>query len=556
MAESRWARHATAIGRTEFRRTVRAIRADTARAILLAVGMVGLGFAVLGMGALLALGVRGTPDPGVLPPVASGSVAMGWLFGVFILAQRMLSQHNRIDAESMLLTTVSARTVATGLLLAETLRALCYLLLPGVALTAVVAYGFSTPVSLLVVPVALACLLASAVLAGGLLGLSGALLVARYRFVARYKSIIGFLVVVLVMGPYVALQTDVVAGVSPAALSWLPVGWFAHLAVVGTPLGTSPTLAAGSVLTTVLLVGPGGVLLVRVAEAYWYGDVVDSSGTDRESPDPRSTLEAGEGDALGRTLGRFDLPALVARPSLAVARKALIRTRRNPNRLSFVLLPALIAAIQLVSLSQTDVGRGAIPPLVALGTAWVAGAGFGLNPLGDEGNVLPTTLTSGVSPRAFVRGVAYPGALFGAPLAVVATAVAGVAAGTAPVEIVGLVVLSFALTAFALPLAPAVGMRFPRFSAIRAGRSREVVPPSLTTAAIYTVPVVALGALGIVCLLVPESVAGVADFLLPGAVSPLAVTVVGYGGAVACCLLGGLVAYEDAVSTFEDYRVA
>lgn len=551
MAEAHWTRHALSVGRTEFRRTLRAIRADTARAVLLGLGVVGSGVFVLGLAVLLALGLRETAGPVPVPDAVGGSVALFWLFGVFIVAQRTLNQHNRIDAESLLLTAVSPRTVATGLLLAETLRALTYVLIPGVAVTAVVVYGFASPISLLVVPVAVVCLLVSTVVAGGLLGFTGALFVARYRFVARYKSVLGVLVVVATMGPYIALQTNLVEGVSPALLAWLPAAWFVHLGAVGTPAEASPLLAAGSLLATLALLGPGGVLLVRVAETYWYADPVDPSRDDENG----STTVV-DGNALAATLGRFDLPAWVARPSLAVARKAVVRTRRNPNRLSFVLLPVLIGVVQLISVSQTTGSLGYLPPFAALGAAWVAGASFGLNPLGDEGNVLPVTLTSGIRARTFVTGVVYPGALFGVPLAVLTPIAAGIAAGAPPLDVAGVVALAVALTLFALPLGPAVGMRFPRFSALRAGRSREVIPPTLTTAAIYSVPLVLLSVFGAASLLVPEIFAAAIEFVVGGSVPPPAVVAVGYGGTLVVCLVGGWLAFRDAMSTFADYRVA
>jgi ABC-2 type transport system permease protein len=569
MAEANWHRHALSVARTEFRRTVRAIRADTARAVLLGIGILGSGFVALVMGALLAVLLRERGLSVSVSDGVAGSVALFWLFGAFIVAQRTMNQHDHVAAEELLLTTVSPRTVAAGMVLAEMLRAFTYLLFPVVSLTGVVAVGFDSPVSLLVVPLTALCMLATTVLVGSLVGYVGALLIARSRFVARYKAVIGVLTVVVVMGPYVVLQTDLVDGVGPELLAGLPVAWFAHLAAMGTGVEADPLRAVGSLLTTALVVGPGGVLLVRLAEAYWYTDPV---APDTSAPSPAaSTTRTGvagtvasqatgvvpaERDTLGRALGRFDLPAWVGRPSHTVARKAVVRTRRNPRRLSFVLLPILIASIQVVSAAQTAESLSFLPPVAVLAGAWTTGAAFGLNPLGDEGNVLPATITSGVSARAFVTGVAYPGALVGIPFTIVVVLGSGVVAGTGALELAGLVGLGLALAVFALALAPALGMRFPRFSALRAGRSREVIPPTLTTAAVYSIPLVLVGVVGIVGLLLADLVAGGVEFLVGVTIPSVAIVAVCYGGAVTVCILGAWLAYWDACATFRTYRVA
>ncbi|PSQ49677.1 hypothetical protein BRD12_05315, partial [Halobacteriales archaeon SW_12_67_38] len=49
------------------------------------------------------------------------------------------------------------------------------------------------------------------------------------------------------------------------------------------------------------------------------------------------------------------------------------------------------------------------PVEIALLVPWLAGATFGLNPFGDEGAVLPATLTGAISGGAFVRGLALVG---------------------------------------------------------------------------------------------------------------------------------------------------
>jgi hypothetical protein len=146
----------------------------------------------------------------------------------------------------------------------------------------------------------------------------------------------------------------------------------------------------------------------------------------------------------------------------------------------------------------------------------MAGATFAMNPFGDEGSVLPLTLTSIRGP-AYVRGVMIPGLLLGGPTVVL---VMGGAALVGPFDLpitVGLVGVSLLTTVVAVTTAPAVGMWFPRFSAISIGQSREVIPPRLLTTALHFLGVTGPGTLLVLTVLNPELarvlVAGIAGFL-------------------------------------------
>ena len=227
-----------------------------------------------------------------------------------------------------------------------------------------------------------------------------------------------------------------------------------------------------------------------------------------------------------------------------------------------------------------------LPVVVALGLAWLSGAAFALNPLGDEGPVLPATLLTGVGGRRFVRGLCLPGAVVGLPLATLGTAAGAVAAGYAPLEAVGLVLLAVVLTAGAVGVAPGVGTRFPRFEAVTVGRTREVVPPALSAVVVYSIAVGLAGGVAALCLLAPAIaralLAGLVAFLpsvllsllagqgLPTAglatwVGSLAEPIqaiplgtlraVGYAGPLALFVLVGLRGYRNAIRRFEAYCV-
>jgi hypothetical protein len=181
-------------------------------------------------------------------------------------------------------------------------------------------------------------------------------------------------------------------------------------------------------------------------------------------------------------------------------------------------------------------------PVVAVLLAWTAGAAFALNPLGDEGAVLPATLTA-VSGRAFVRGLLAPSLLF-VPVVALLTLLAAVLGGHGPSVALALALVAGFLTVVGAALAPLVGTWFPRFSAIRIGNSDGVRPPRLLAGALHValvwVPGAALAGLVVApeaVRLVVSGVGFVPGFLVGlvangGALSALATSLVGVGEAV------------------------
>lgn len=528
MAESNWFRHALRVGAFEFRRSVRAIRRDRARAFLMAAGLVLPSFLLAGFLYLFAGVIR---DVGTvtLPPVARGTVALLWLFGAFVATQRVVSARPRIDAEPLMLTTVSARTVAGGLLVAETLRVLAYLGLPVLVLTGGSVYLFGSLESLLFLPLSAVLLGLTAVLAGMVLGYAIALLIATSPLVARHRTVLGGVAVLLAMGGYLLVTLPGFGGVDQEALAVLPVGWFVDLAVVGRPIRGSTIRASVVVAGSLLVVFVGVVLVEREAVRLWFTDPVtgeEGIGEGTEAAAERVTgIGQGTRTALADGIAPLAIPRRVSQPTRRVAQWSVLRTRRDPRRLNFLLLPVVMVGSGLVSTGlQAGNPWAVFAPAVAVLLPWMAGATFAMNPFGDEGTVLPVTLTS-IPGAAYVRGSMLPGLLFGLPLVVLVTAGAALAGPFAPPVVVGLVGVSLLATAVAVTTAPAVGMWFPRFSAISIGQSREVVPPRLLTTAFHFAGITAPGAFLTLLLLDPvfarAVVAGLVGFL-PAALVGLA----------------------------------
>jgi hypothetical protein len=531
MAERNWLRHAVRVGVFEFRRSVRAIWRDRARAFLMAVGLLFPSFMLVGF---LYLFADALSDVGVvsLPPVARGTVALLWLFGVFIATQRVVSARPRIDAEPLMLTTVSARTVVGGLLIAETLRVLAYLGLPVLVLTGGAVYLFGSPASLLLLPLAAVLLGLTAVLVGMVLGYAVALLIATVPFVARHKTVLGGVAALLAMGGYLVVTLPQVGGVGQEALAGLPMGWFVDLAVLGSPIRGS-TIRAISVAGGSLVVVLVGIVLVEwEATRLWFTDPVSGEQPGDETVDKSTPAGDGTRRALADAIAPVGIPNGVSQPTRRVAQWSLLRTRRDPRRLNFLLLPVVMVGSGLLS---SGLQAGSIWVLLAPAGAvllpWIAGATFAMNPFGDEGAVLPVTLTA-ISGSEYVRGLMLPGFAFGLPLAVVVTAGAAMVGPFEPTVAVGLVGVSVLATVVAVTTAPAVGMWFPRFSAISIGQSRDVIPPRLVTTALHflgiTVPGTFLALLLLDARLARTLLAGLAGFL-PAALLQLAA---GDGGGV------------------------
>jgi ABC-2 type transport system permease protein len=590
MAERGWPRHALRVGLVEWRRSMRATRADSAKLAIYGAGAL---FGLLGLagGVLAIVFLLGDATGARVSDIARGNLALFWVFAVFLIGQRAVSLYDRIDAEALVLTTVSARTAAVGLVVAETLRILTVVAVPVAVLTGAFVYATGAVLPLLTVPFAVSCALISAVAVGIALGWTAALLVARVSFVARHKTALGGGLAVLFFGGYMLFQLSAAgAPVDIAALGVLPPGWVADLLVLGTPIAASPVravaVAVGGPPTVAALVA----LTTRVARAYWYTDPVDPTDRgDEDKAGERVTTPAPDSDALSAALAPLRVPSVGSNPTRRVAQLALLRTRRQPARLSFLVAPLAIVASMFGSLAgsgATGIGLGLVPVVLALALAWLSGAAFGLNPLGDEAPVLPATLLSTVGGRRFVRGCCLPGALIGVPLTVLSTAVGVVVAGHEPFDALALVVLALVLSVAAVGLAPGVGTRFPRFEAVTVGRSRAVIPPALSAVIVYSLGVCVAGGVAALSVLAPDVArALLAAFLaslpsltlsllaeqgLPtagvarafaGLAAPIlalplrAVRLGGYGLPLALVTLAGYRGYRSAADRFEDFRV-
>ncbi|WP_255291586.1 hypothetical protein [Natrinema sp. CBA1119] len=502
MAESGWFGHAIRMGWFDYQRSVRAIRDDTGRLILMAGGVVLPTLLLTGLAVLFVPELRGTDPEVSINRVGRGTLAMLWIFGVFMLAQRTTTAHSKPVADAFVLTSVSPRTAVVGGIVAESLRVLTYAFPVGLLLAIAGAYAFSSPLTLLTVPLVGSLYVASAVTAGRLLGYCAAWLVAKVAFVARHKGVLGGTVMMLFFGIYFLFQVpQLPISLSQATLGVIPTGWLADLLVVGTPIDWSSTHAFGGVATVgVVLVG-GGWLAEHIATSFWFDEPIDVSDTDNPSV---STRTEGDQRALERAISPLGVPFITG-PTRHVAEWSLLRARREPQRLNFLLIPVFGGGSAVVNMMLQGYGSLAIlGPTTAVLLGWAAGAAFGLNPFGDEGAVLPTTLTA-VSGRAFVRGLIVPSLLFTPAITVVTLGMALVG-GYGLLAAIALALIGCFLTVVGATLAPIIGMWLPRYSAIRIGNSDGVRPPRLLAGVLHVVSLLLPGAALVGLVAAPELV--------------------------------------------------
>lgn len=504
--------HARLIVRTELRRKRRALggRSRWQLAIVVFTGLffllpiAGVTFGAHALGEGLRTGTIDLP----LDLLRAG-VSIVVLFVAFMAGSRTVQTSGTIDHSAGILTAIPHRDAVAGLLLTECVLFLGTATLPTLAVAVAFAVGAGAPVSVVPILLAVFALLIAGVALGYTVGLVVKLAFARSSFLARYKSIIGVLVFIVY---FAVISTNSLTSALAPVIGMLeasPIGWLVDLGLIGAPSVDIDSLRAAGGIGTVLIGVPVLVGLSTVfAERLWYADPVQPSDDD----DDRTSTSASRSSAQGTSTGGEE-PATTSRtpplservfgdvvswPVLRIAQKNWLRARRAPLKLWYAAYPLLLVGFQIGSL----LNAGQIPEwlvlYIAVCGAWTTGAAFALNPLGDEGAVLPLTLTSGVSGRGYLAGMVLSGAIPGIPITVVATVGLGMMSPLGPIEIAALAVLGAVLCAGASVLAAAIGTLYPKFEASRITRNRSAVRPSIVAFLIYTVGLLAIGVPGVV----------------------------------------------------------
>jgi hypothetical protein len=571
--------HATRIARVEVRRSVRAVRSSTTRTAAFAVALlfwvalptVGGGFVAYRLGQSL-------PEvPSAFPvlDLVRGGTAVGWVGIAALAAARSAGGKSELDAPAGTLTTVPARDAALGLLFAEYLRMALVAAIPILTVATALAVGSGSLAPLLTIPATAAVLLAVALSIGCPVGVGVKWVTLRSPWLARHKT--GLLVAAFALYFFAVTSEvfDEAISFLQSALRDTPLAWFGDAALLGLAgIEAVPTYAAGASALAALLVPAFAAVGIRSATTLWYADRAqaedEATGAGAESSeeqirDARATpatraskpagADASTASATGSSAGLGErvlsglLGSVLARPTRTVTLAAWRRAKRAPIRLLYVAYPLFFLYAPLRTAFESGVPTS-LPVLVALYGTWAVGATV-LNPLGDEGSVLPTTLLSGVSGRQFVVGHVASATLVGVPVVAASVAVAGALSPLDPAQWLALTVASAVLVVVGSVLAVGIGVLFPRFGTVEVFRSRAVTMPSKGAFAAYSLALLG-GAVGaVVALLGP--IAEFAGALL--GVPQTVVTVLGAGFAVVVGVGGPAAAYRYATRAFEEYVV-
>lgn len=524
-------RQVSLIARTEVRRRVRAMD-DPKQGLAYAIsGLFAVMFGLFAIGGAFFAG-RAVAGGDIGSPVSGVAAIAAFVLGLSVFMTGLRAVQHAAVPEHLdgLLVAVRHCDAVAGLLAVETLLPLGMIGVPGLLASVTFAVGAGSPATALLAGGAVVLLVLVGAVGGFCLGLLGRNAIARSRYLARYKSGIGILLMVVYFGVVFGSGANNVFAPVVRALTHTPLAWVGDLALLGVVPEASPVRAIGSVAV-------GGVTLVgswlvtgRLAAWLWYSAPVEP------------TAAAGES-----TIGR--LPGL-PRGTDRIVRKAWTRARRAPIRLVYVAYPVVFAIGPVVTTFHGGVPAYAAPSLVVYG-AWATGAAFTLNPIGDETPVLPVTLTTPISGRQFVGALWLAGGLVGVPLTLLLSGATAALAGVAPVDLVLLALLGTALPALAPGLASGIGAAFPRVEPASVTRSRQAVVPSLVAFGLYSLALLVLAA---PAWLVLGGVRRTLAHLL--GTTPLALGIVSTASAVLLVGVAALASFRRAARSFDEYTIA
>ncbi|MCU4719024.1 hypothetical protein [Halapricum hydrolyticum] len=436
--------------------------------LLVIAGTLGGGYLGYRMGRSLA---ADEPLFGIGPFSASivgGILALFWLIFMLIFAVRAVGQRGTLAQPEGVLTVVPTRVALAGVYLAEFTYVVLWVFGPAVGLGAGLAVGTGTVPALIAVPVAVLAAGLTAVTVGYPIGLSIRHVASRYPFVARNKGVIIAVVFLVYFAALLAGTIDrlVVALFEPMQAS--PTAWYADLLFLGTPgVDVSAARAGGAVTLTLVLTVIGTVAGTRIAEIHWFSDPALAGEK------PASVVNGVASPGIERRVEGILGPQMAALVILSWRRAV-----RAPLKLLYAFFPVFAMAGLLGDVVQSGEVPAYLPFVTLLFAAWAAGVIFTLNPLGDQGAALSSTLLSRVDGRTFVRAHLLAGLAVAIPAGTVLTAVIAVLSPIETDTVLALVIATPVVMVLSAAFSIGVGMAFPRFEAINVTRSMKTVLPS------------------------------------------------------------------------------
>ena len=392
----------TAIARTELRAKLRRIRGDNRQLLATVFTVLFIPpIAILaGFGPITAFGRALSTPPLPLGQVGV-AVAGVALTAAYLGGASVLNRGEMGRIEPLVRTATTPRAVVLGRAGGQLLHGSLYLVVIVVPLAALLFFGAGAVLApalvlLGLVPVAVAGALAGGALAGV------ANLVGRHLGIDGWvRVLLGVVAVVAIFAASQAITRSAFGegGGLPttAVLPGTPLQAYGRLVLA--PVGGAPDPVGFAVLAALGVGSVGSAATALTVE--------------------RRLLVAEAGDDTGTTMARSgQVPApFTWTASTRIGWRYLLRVRRNPSRLSH-LFPLLFGLASFLTGVVTDpsllltLGPSAT---VVVGVI-LAGATFGLNPLGDEREQLPLLLSSARSTAVVLRGRAVAGCTVGLTL--------------------------------------------------------------------------------------------------------------------------------------------
>lgn len=479
--------HAWLITRVKHRRVYRRLyrqMTDNHRTLVVGVVLTGIFYLLLIAGAVRGAYILGTAvgtDTFTEQLALARTIIAGMAIGVALMVSlRTVQEYGDLDEPAPVLTAIPYQEAVWGLLLMTYIEFVELAVVPILAVAVAFAVGASSVASIPVITVVLLAVVALSTTAGFVLGQLLTLSSIRVAFVRRYKTLIGVLAFVVY---FIVAATGALANIFKVdwtVIGASPLGWVADLALVVAPTSligiTRPTVAAVTLLV-------GSIFLtwfaVRLTGAVWYADPVQPDDTN-----DRTTVSSDWTGGLSSGFSERLFGEHLSHPTLRIAQKSWRRAYRTPLKIQFAVYPGffLIGAIRQ-SIEAGEITTQ-LPILIAIYGAWASGAAFTLNPLGDEGEVLPLTLISGIRGTQFLRGLLFAGIAIGGPLTVVLAMAVGFAS---PMDVFSAIVtgmLGGILCVSACSIGVGVGTAFPKFDPLSS--NNPVVVPGMVAFGVYS----------------------------------------------------------------------
>lgn len=469
-------------------------------------------------------------------PIDLLGVQLSLLVVVFtVMGALRVVQQGRPDGESLLLIATSPRAVLVGQTVHSTIQLVGFVLFPTVLFAGAFALGAGQPSVLLTAVLAVGLLFTTVSVVGTVVGqlvVLGLLRSRRLRAASRGFGLILLLVLMALSYASVAPLVGETELLAPLATVTVPATLYLSFVFAGTSLGpevgVGSLVVLGSVLASIPLLLAVATRLVR---RLWFADATPTGLMQRDESTSTATLptttRVGDSQAFPPRAG--------PRP-LSVALGVWTRWLRIPVRFSplFPLVIVLVMAVVGVinTSEQLPLVIGGV--LVFTGT-YVSGGIFGLNPLGEAGEMRTVEFLSSTSARTLVLGHVLAGLLVGTPVSLLGAVILAVATGLSAPVALALGVLAVVLTVASSGVAVGIGSVLPSRDAHRTYRGYEVATPSQWALVAYTVAVMFLAIIAAVgtLLVLLASGPGVQSplFLVAAGVAAVILLTIGYGGA-------------------------